>query len=134
HIFEFLDARIADLIVRAANIDAFQVRAIVDMFAHALPALGVHERDRGAGVDESILEFRSRPPRVERRRDRANEYRGPERNRPFRQVAHDDSDPVAFLDTVSDEALGEMRHRTAMRVERHAILVQHDMDAWPKGS
>ena len=48
---------------------------------------------------------------------------GPERDRPFGQVAHDDGDPVALLDAVRDQAAREPAHRRAMGVEGDALVL-----------
>src|SRR6185295_6873043 len=74
-VLELPDPRIGDLLARAADVDADEVRAAVEVLAETLPTLGVGEHDLRARVGEAVLELGPGPPRVEPRHDGADEPR-----------------------------------------------------------
>ena len=122
HIFKPTHARIGDLLARSRDVDALQIRTVVDVLAQPLPAFGIRNGDLGARVRQAILKLWPRPPRIERCDDRTRMDRSPEGNRPLRQVAHDDGNAVTLLHAVGDQLVGKLHHRPAMGIEGDALV------------
>ena len=102
------------------------------MLAQSLPALGIGNRQRRAGIGQAILKLRPCPPGIQRRDDGARMDGGPERHRPLRQIAHDDGNPVPLFHSVGNQLFGQLRHRPPVCIKGHPLIVVDHVDAFWK--
>ena len=100
-----------------ADVDLGERRTVHQMLVDALKPFGIDEGDLGTGIDQAVFRLRPRPPGVERRDDRADQFGGVEAHHPFGQVAHDDGDAVALLDAVGGELRRELERGAGKTLE-----------------
>ena len=102
-----------DLFGLAADKDALERRAIVQMLEQPLEPLANDMGDLGPGIVEPILQLRAGPPRIEQNGDAAGEQTAKKGGGPFRQIAHGDGDAVALLHAGLLQGFGNRQRRAA---------------------
>src|SRR5947209_13736802 len=120
---ELCHMRMRDRLGRTADEDSGEIRQIMQMLAQPLEALRIEKRDLRARILQRIFEFRPRPPRIERRRDRASQNRAVKGSRPFRQIAHGDRHAVALLHAFLREAMRNHECGARKTFEGRAIVL-----------
>jgi hypothetical protein len=88
--------RPGDRPLRRAHGDQARQVHLADVRRQALQPLAVGDGDLRAGILDAVHEVGTQAPGVQRRHHRPDRLPGPERQRPFGQVAHGDDDPVAL--------------------------------------
>ena len=90
-------------------------------------ALAVGNDHARTGIGDAEGEFARGEPGVERHRDGTDAGNGPERDRPLRQVAHRDRDPVPLADAVARaQRLSEPAHLAMVAGVTQAPVVEHE--------
>src|SRR5579859_4743804 len=100
---------------------------MIETTVKSLDAFRVSDQYGRARVVDSVLELISRPPGVERHRDRSYCLTSPEARHPFRIVAHCDRYAIAFLDADRCKMACERRNLPKMLGEaQHFVLVDQE--------
>ncbi len=117
----------AQLIARRTHGEEAGEAELVQVWLDSSQAFGVGDQHLGGGVGDAIGQVLTGAPSVQRRHHRADGRTGPERDRPFGQVAHGDDDAVTlFHPVLVSEHAGERRGRAPVTLEGQPLLFEDD--------
>ncbi len=121
--FELGDYWMRDVRGLAADEDALQRRAGIELIEQPREPFVIDDRDLGAGILKAVLQLRTGPPGIEQNRNAAGQQRTKERRRPFRQIAHRDGDAVALLHAGALQGFGDGERGAGKILVAHALVV-----------
>ncbi len=96
----------------------------------ALKPFSVEKSKFRPAVVQAIFQFWPGPPGVERAGDAAGQQRGEKRQRPFRQIAHGDSDAVAFAQSAFLQLGGQSKRGARECFERDAFGAVNEVNSF----
>ena len=100
------------------------LRSLRQMRRDPLVPRSVADQQLGARIGQAIFELGAGPPGVERHRDRPQHGDREEGDRPFRQIDHGDSHPVALADAEPPQLRRKRRHRPERSLVADPLVVE----------